>query len=51
MKRVLRNLVVSYKKSGKITKVEEVHEMLAVLGEPMLDKFEDTTPEDDMGDE
>ncbi|MEI6507510.1 MAG: transglutaminase-like domain-containing protein [Bacteroidota bacterium] len=49
IKRVLRNLVVAYEKSDKKTKVDEVHEMLALLGEPTLDKFEDTTPED--GDE
>lgn len=49
IKRVLRNLIVAYEKSSKQNKVEEIHEMLSLLGEPPLDKFEDTTPED--GDE
>jgi regulator of sirC expression with transglutaminase-like and TPR domain len=44
VKRVLRNLVVAYEKSGKQGKVGEVHEMLGVLGEPPLDQFEDITP-------
>ena len=47
MKRVLRNLVVAYEKTGKEGKVSEIHDMLGVLGEPLLDKFEDTTPEVD----
>jgi regulator of sirC expression with transglutaminase-like and TPR domain len=47
IKRVLRNLVVAYEKSGKPGKVKEVHEMLTVLGEPPLDHFEDTTPQDE----
>lgn len=46
VKRVLRNLVVAYEKTGKLNKMSEVHEMLAVLGEPLLDKFEDTTPDE-----
>lgn len=50
VKRVLRNLVVAYEKSGKTNKVSEVHEMLAILGEPQLDQFEDITPPDDEGD-
>jgi len=47
VKRVLRNLVVAYKQNNKIHKVNEVHEMLAILGEPLLNSFEDTTPEDE----
>ncbi len=43
VKRVLRNLIVAYEKLNKPAKVKEVHEMLAVLGEPNLDKFEDVT--------
>jgi regulator of sirC expression with transglutaminase-like and TPR domain len=46
IKRVLRNLSVAYEKSHKPDKVEEIHRMLSVLGEPQLDHFEDTTPED-----
>jgi regulator of sirC expression with transglutaminase-like and TPR domain len=49
VKRVLRNLVVAYEKAGKQDKVEEVHEMLSLLGEPQLDKFEDITPGEDEG--
>jgi regulator of sirC expression with transglutaminase-like and TPR domain len=45
IKRVLRNLVVAYEKVNKPNKVHEVHQMLAILGEPQLDTFEDTTPE------
>ncbi len=44
IKRVLRNLVVAYEKQHKPQKVMEIHQMLSVLGEPLLDKFEDTTP-------
>lgn len=47
IKRVLRNLVVAYEKQNKPSKVEEIHEMLSVLGEPSLDHFEDTTPDND----
>ncbi len=46
VKRVLRNLVVAYEKQGKTNKVSEVHDMLSVLGEPPLNDFEDTTPEE-----
>jgi regulator of sirC expression with transglutaminase-like and TPR domain len=49
IKRVLRNLVVAYEKSNKTRKVNDIHQMLAVLGEPPLDHFEDTTP--DLSDE
>jgi hypothetical protein len=37
---------VAYQKSNKPLKVEEIQEMLSILGEPRLDHFEDTTPED-----
>jgi len=47
VKRVLRNLVVAYKQTNKTKKVNEVYEMLALLGEPLLNNFEDTTPEDE----
>ena len=47
VKRVLRNLVVAYKQNNKTSNVNEVQEMLAVLGEPLLNKFEDTTPENE----
>jgi regulator of sirC expression with transglutaminase-like and TPR domain len=47
VKRVLRNLVVAFKQNKKINKVNEVYEMLATLGEPLLNSFEDTTPEDE----
>jgi regulator of sirC expression with transglutaminase-like and TPR domain len=46
IKRVLRNLSVAYEKQHKPHKVHEVHQMLFVLGEPQLDHFEDTTPDD-----
>lgn len=45
VKRVLRNLVVAYEKSNKPQKVEDIHQMLSVLGEPPLDHFEETTPD------
>jgi regulator of sirC expression with transglutaminase-like and TPR domain len=45
IKRVLRNLVVAYEKSNKPQKVEDIHQMLSILGEPPLDHFEDTTPD------
>jgi len=51
VKRVLRNLVVAYQKQGKTSKVHEIHEMLSVLGEPPLNDFEDTTPEEDGGED
>lgn len=47
VKRVLRNLVIAYKQNNKLNNVSEVHEMLAILGEPLLNKFEDTTPENE----
>jgi regulator of sirC expression with transglutaminase-like and TPR domain len=47
IKRVLRNLVVAYEKINKSAKVDDVHQMLSVLGEPPLDHFEDTTPDTD----
>jgi regulator of sirC expression with transglutaminase-like and TPR domain len=46
IKRVLRNLVVAYEKQSKTQKVSEVHDMLSILGEPPLNDFEDTTPEE-----
>lgn len=51
IKRVLRNLVVAYEKINKPSKVNDVHQMLSVLGEPPLDHFEDTTPDTDPFDE
>lgn len=45
VKRVLRNLIVAYQKQGKVNKAGEVHKMLSVLGEPPLNDFEDTTPD------
>lgn len=45
IKRVLRNLSVAYEKLNKAYKVQEVHQMLSILGEPQLDHFEDTTPD------
>jgi len=45
VKRVLRNLVVAYEKMNKPNKVNEVQQMLSILGEPPLNHFEDTTPE------
>ena len=45
IKRVLRNLVVAYEKLHKKNKVDEIQQMLLVLGEPSLQHFEDTTPE------
>lgn len=50
VKRVLRNLVVAYNHTNKINNVNEVHEMLAILGEPLLNKFEDTTNDDENND-
>jgi regulator of sirC expression with transglutaminase-like and TPR domain len=47
IKRVLRNLVVAYEKQNKSAKVNEVQEMLSILGEPTLDKFEDVTGDDE----
>jgi regulator of sirC expression with transglutaminase-like and TPR domain len=46
IKRVLRNLSVAYEKVNKPHKVHEIHRMLSVLGEPPLDHFEDTTPDE-----
>ncbi|MES2560602.1 MAG: transglutaminase-like domain-containing protein [Bacteroidota bacterium] len=51
IKRVLRNLVVAYEKINKPSKVDDVHLMLSVLGEPPLDHFEDTTPDNDRFDD
>ena len=51
IKRVLRNLVVAYEKMNKPTKVDDIHQMLSVLGEPPLDHFEDTTPDNDKFDD
>lgn len=51
VKRVLRNLVVAYQKMNKPKKVEEVHQLLSILGEPPLDHFEDTTPDEFWGDD
>jgi regulator of sirC expression with transglutaminase-like and TPR domain len=51
IKRVLRNLVVAYEKMNKPTKVDDIHQMLSVLGEPPIDDFEDTTPDNDKFDD
>lgn len=45
IKRVLRNLAVAYEKSNKLQKVNDIHQMLSILGEPPLDHFEETTPD------
>jgi len=47
VKRVLRNLAVAYEKLNKPNKVHEVQQMLSVLGEPLLNQYEDITPEGD----
>jgi hypothetical protein len=47
IKRVLRNLAVAYEKLHKPNKVHEIQQMLSVLGEPLLNQFEDITPEGD----
>ncbi len=51
IKRVLRNLAVAYEKLNKPNKIHEVQQMLAVLGEPQLNHFEDITPPDPDEDE
>jgi len=43
IKRVLRNLVSSYEKSGKPKKKEEIQQILRILGEPNLDFYDDST--------
>ncbi|MCU0441544.1 MAG: transglutaminase-like domain-containing protein [Bacteroidia bacterium] len=45
VKRVLRNLIVAYEKQQRKDKVNDMQQMLSVLGEPPLDHFEDTTPD------
>lgn len=51
IKRVLRNLVLAYEKVNKPNKVNEIQQMLSVLGEPPLNHFEDTTPDNDKFDD
>jgi regulator of sirC expression with transglutaminase-like and TPR domain len=46
IKRVLRNLSVAYEKQNKPHKVQDIHQLLSILGEPQLDHFEDTTPDE-----
>jgi hypothetical protein len=46
IKRILRNLVVAYQKQNKKQKLNEINEMLSILGEPPLSDYEEGNPED-----
>lgn len=46
IKRMLRNLVVAYQKQNKKQKLNEINEMLSILGEPPLSDYEEGNPEE-----
>jgi len=51
IKRILRNLVVAYQKLNSKHKLSEIHEMLSILGEPLLNDYTDTTTEEGIADD
>ncbi len=46
IKRILRNLVIAYQKQNKKQKLNEINEMLSILGEPPLNDYEEGNPEE-----
>lgn len=46
IKRILRNLVSAYEKSGKVQKQNEIQQLLYSLGEPPLNSFTEVNPND-----
>ncbi|MFN4083037.1 MAG: transglutaminase-like domain-containing protein [Bacteroidia bacterium] len=46
VKRILRNLVSAYEKTGKKNKMKDIQHLLFILGEPPLNDFKEIQPED-----